>query len=403
MNLKHTFDKAAAAWLAPLALATSALVLSACGGGGDAGTGAGAESPQTYSTGMISGFGSIIVNGVRFDDSSATVTDDDDNPHARSNLKLGMIVEVKAGAVDQLRSAATEIIVRSEIKGPVEAVDVAGNRLTVLGQDVRVSDDTVYEGAPNGLASIQTGDLLEVYALLDLVSGHYNAMRVEVKTSLDWYKLRGRVRDLDTAAKTFRIGGALISYAQIAAPEMASLALANGRPVRVKLSTTPQAGAWIALKLRSGLRHFEDRAAAELEGFVSDFVSLADFKVGGISVDASRPGLVVKNGSAADIANGVRIEVEGVAHNGVVIAREVEIKRPRLGDRLVFELHGPISSLDLAAQTFVLRGVRVHFSQLTEFRNGTSAKLAVGARVEVKGRLAAHGAVLEALRISFEN
>src|SRR5690606_42030707 len=76
--------------------------LAACGGGGDGidsgGTG-GAPPQQSFTTGSISGFGSIIVNGVRFDDTQAAIVDDEGRPRARSELALGMVVDIEAGAI----------------------------------------------------------------------------------------------------------------------------------------------------------------------------------------------------------------------------------------------------------------------------------------------------------------
>jgi hypothetical protein len=51
--------------------AATITLLGACGGGGG-----GATVPQDGTVGVIAGFGSVIVNGVRYDDSAATVKDD---------------------------------------------------------------------------------------------------------------------------------------------------------------------------------------------------------------------------------------------------------------------------------------------------------------------------------------
>ena len=78
----------------PLAAGLSVL-LAACGGGGGGdiagvGTGGTGTISSTVSVGPISGFGSIIVAGVRFDDTTATVTDEDGTVRSRDDLKLGM-------------------------------------------------------------------------------------------------------------------------------------------------------------------------------------------------------------------------------------------------------------------------------------------------------------------------
>ena len=80
-----------------------------------------ASTATTYTQGVITGFGSVIVGGVRFDDSLAAVRDDDGNARNRSELRLGMMVEVDAGSVDRAAASAQAMQIRwgSEIVGPV--------------------------------------------------------------------------------------------------------------------------------------------------------------------------------------------------------------------------------------------------------------------------------------------
>ena len=70
-----------------------AMLVVACGGGvGSGGTGG-------FASGPISGFGSVIVNGVRFDDTFATVVDGDGTTRTRDDLRLGMTVDIDSGAI----------------------------------------------------------------------------------------------------------------------------------------------------------------------------------------------------------------------------------------------------------------------------------------------------------------
>lgn len=87
-------------WLAA-ALVTA--VLMACGGsgGGDmagVGTGGTGTVSSVVSMGPISGFGSVIVAGVRYDDSHAVVTDEEGNVRGRDALKLGMVTTIRGSA-----------------------------------------------------------------------------------------------------------------------------------------------------------------------------------------------------------------------------------------------------------------------------------------------------------------
>jgi len=71
-----------------------ALALSGCGGVDSGGTG----SPVNAS-GPITGFGSVIVNGVHFDDTNASITDADGGVHSRDELKLGMTTSIAGSPI----------------------------------------------------------------------------------------------------------------------------------------------------------------------------------------------------------------------------------------------------------------------------------------------------------------
>ena len=386
-------------------VALAALLLAvACGGGG------GGNMPppnRAFTQGTIMGFGSIIVNGIRFDDSAAQVTDDDGQPHSRNELKLGMNVDVDSSAINRGTNSARagHVSFGAAIVGPVSAISAATTpkTLTVLDQIVEVGATTVFDDSlANGFASINAGDVLAVHALFDVASGHYLAKRIEPKPAATVFKLRGIVANLDTTAKTFMIGGATIDFSGVAAANLPAN-FANGMKVRVQLNTAKNAaGQWVAISIRSDERKVEDRDEAEVHGTITDFTSTASFSVNGLPVDASKAAF--PDGTAG-IVLGAMVEVEGAVANGVLVASKVELEGRHMNeDRNRNELHGPISNLDTTAKTFVVRGVTVHYdSTTTVFKDGVEADLANAKEVEVKGTLSADGTSVQASSIEFEN
>ncbi len=389
-------------WKPLASVLTAAALIAGCGGGGGVDTG-GTGISTAFSSGRISGFGSIIVNGIRFDDSTARVLDDDGMEHVRGDLKLGMVTDVIAGAVTVdaasglSNSKATEIRYGSEIKGPVQAVNLAAGTLTVIGQNVKVDAATVFEDLPTGLGSVQVGNLLEVYGFLDLSTGSYTATRIERKASLLSYKVVGPISALDATAKTFAIGGITVGYGLFNVSALPTLS--NGLDVRATLQTIPKGNVWTATSLAANAPVVAEGAQTKLEGFITDFVSASNFKVAGVAVNASG-GVVFKNGSAAQLANGVSVEVEGVTRAGVLAASQIEVKTKGGGGQ-EFQLFGTIESVNPAASSFVLRGITVTYSASTRIDNGSAANLAVGASVEVRGVLSGNGNQLVAARIKF--
>ncbi|HJV63850.1 MAG TPA: DUF5666 domain-containing protein [Albitalea sp.] len=387
-------------WRVAAATLVSACLAAACGGGVDSG-GTGAPA-QTFSAGRIAGFGSVIVNGVHFDETNASIVDDDGVSHGRSDLKLGMLVAIDAGpiSVDASTGLSTAVASRvqfgSAIAGPVQAIDSVGSVLTVIGQPVKINAATVFAGISDGIAGVHAGDLLEVNALLDTSSGVYTATRVELKSNLPAYRLRGVVSRLDTAAQTFSIGGADISYAGVPAASLPTLV--NGTLVNLRLQTQQQAGLWILAKGTLASNHIANAANTAVEGIVSNFTGLGSFMLDGTLVDASGSGVVFRRGSPNQIANGVRLEVEGVMNNGVVQATTVEIRQAD-ADNQGIDLHGLIESADAARMSFVLRGNTVVYDAGTRFVRGSAADLVAGAEVDVKGRLTNHGTQVYATMI----
>ncbi|WP_374566589.1 DUF5666 domain-containing protein [Ideonella sp.] len=385
--------------------AVLAVVVAACGGGGGAtppDTNPPPQAASSFTSGAISGFGSVIVNGVRFDDSGAEVVDDDGGRHGRDDLKLGAQVEIEASSVDRAsgHGVATRIRFGSELVGPVSAIDLAGQRLTVLGQQVAVGARTVFDDQlTGGLAGVQVDQVLEVHAQFDAAQGLYRATRIEAAGAPSEFKLRGLVAALDAAGHTFQIGAATINYASAAevTPQ-----LANGVRVRVRLQTTAAGGQWIATRVDNGEREHEDHSEAEMTGLITAWTSATQFSLDGLAVDARNA--TFPDGQAG-VVLGARVEVEGAIVGGVLMATKVHVEdeeqEHERGED--YELHGAITAVDALAHTFTLRGVVVAYTDTTEWRGLADTGLAVDVKVEVKGNLSADGTHLDATRISLED
>ena len=383
-----------------LLLAAAFLMLAGCGGVDSGGTGVGQSGQPTYAAGPITGFGSIIVNGVRYDESMAEVYDDEGRLRSRDDLKLGMLTEVFASAVVSdaagSRAIASAVLYGSQIIGRIDSVDLPGSRFVVLGQTVRVTASTVFDAAAGGLLALAAGDEVEVFAQLDVSTQTYVATRVERRSNLALYKLRGVVGGLAMADKTVTVGGQLISYAGLTLTDPAAT-LAVGTAVRVTLRTARVGNAWVATSLMAGIGRVADRDTAEVDGRIGAFTSTTQFVVNGIAVDASAA--TFPNGTTG-IMLGARVEVEGSIRNGVLLAQKVKLK----GDEEEggFELHGTISAPDAGNMTFVVRDVTVTYSGTTRFDSSTAADIVAGRRVEVRGVLSSTGTRLVATSIHVE-
>lgn len=376
-------------------------VLMACGGGGGDATG-GTATAQSYTAGPVRGFGSIIVNGVRFDDSGVHPEDEDAADRGSSKaVRLGTMVQIDSAAVDDSTGRAQALRIRfgAEIVGPVASVDAATTSFVVLGQTVDVKPETVFDDSiPGGFSGLAAGAVVEVHAQLDAATGHYVATRVEAEGGALFFKLRGVVAQLNTTAKTFQIGSAVISYANVADAALPT-GFGDGLKVRVRLATThATTGVWDAVTIASGVRKVDDRPDARLLGSVTAFTSATAFEVNGIPVDATNAR--IDNGP---VTADSRVVVRGTATNGTIVATRVTVLRASDDAVRGVELHGTISAPDATTKSFTLRGVKVTWINATVFERGTSAGLVEGAKVEVKGALSADGSTLAAALIRFED
>jgi hypothetical protein len=352
-------------------------------GGATSVAGVSSGGTGSLSVGVVTGFGSIILNGngVHIDDTSASVIDED-GADKKGLLRLGMQVTVESSTAASGAVTAKSVVISGDLQGPVERVDVVRKRLVVLGQTVIIVGGTVFDASlPRGLASVATNELLEVHGLLNAERNELTATFIEKKASVPYYKIRGLLEALDGGNKTLSMDNLEISFA--VAEQRGTLV--PGTLVRVRVPALAQAPALWQATLISGTSGFgADREKFEIEGRISQFVSATSFSVDGLPVDASTA--VFANGTAA-LASGVRVEVLGRLTAGRLIATQVKIEEELELDQREFELTGRISELVIngSVGSFELRGQSVEYNSATQFRNGAAAQLVNGALLEVRG------------------
>ncbi|MDE2566125.1 MAG: hypothetical protein KGL50_10070 [Burkholderiales bacterium] len=141
--------------LPALAALAAALLVSACGGGGGgsaampmaapAPTATAQSASPGSSSGSISAFGSVFVNGHEFDTRNARVLDDDagSGDLGLGALEVGMTVDVVPAADStEAHPDAAEVHLHPLARGIVDAVSAGASTLTVMGQTVQVTAAT---------------------------------------------------------------------------------------------------------------------------------------------------------------------------------------------------------------------------------------------------------------------
>jgi hypothetical protein len=373
-------------WLSALTVAWWAV---ACGGGvGTGGTGA-------FASGPITGFGSIVVDAVHFDESAARVEDDDGSGRDRNELRLGTMVEIDSSEIRDGAAVASRVRIVSALIGSVESV--ASGALVVNGLTVHIDAGTVFDDRfVGGPAAVETGRTVEVFGFVLSGSGDIQATRIEPDDGAGAFKFRGVVSALNTQARTFDIGSQRFSF-----PGSVSGAseLRDGAFVRVLVGTQRNVqGRWNVAAIGNTGPGGGDGDQAKARGVITTFTSTANFSVGGFTIDASAAQI-----HGGPLAAGQRVEVDGRLQAGVLIASSVDVEDQN--DHDVLELRGAIASVDTVAKVFVIAGrsERVSYARPDiVFENGSAALLQVGRNVRATGQLSADGTLVEATRIHFD-
>ncbi|RZL03103.1 MAG: hypothetical protein EOP36_06145 [Rubrivivax sp.] len=318
--------KAARACIALWACLLLATGLAGCGGGDNSHAGVGSGGTGSFSDGRITGFGSIVVNGIHFDQTTAVVIDADQQPRTAAELKLGMVVQLKGSPITTQggRQVANASVIQlsSELLGPVDALGTAG--LTVMGQTVLVNSGTYFsDDLPLGLSSLVAADLVEVYGFHDATNDTYVATRIEKRDPLlvQHYVVKGVLKNLNLGTGYCSIGAQTLAYAWQNPPA----GLANGRVARalIPVSTAPVGGTWTAQSMSLNAPLVAQRDQASIDGLVTDLTvgNHRLFSVNGIAVDATTGPCAV----CATLHLGDHLQVKGRLVDSVLVASEVNL------------------------------------------------------------------------------
>lgn len=382
---------------------TGALLIAACNDNDDGFSAGPIATEPTVSdivtVGTISGFGSVVSNGIHFDTGSVTVIMDGE-PAGVADLRAGMIVAIR-GTINTQTGAATasEIRFMDDAEGPVSSLNLASNSFVVLGRTVLFDEMTVFENlAPNMLAN---GNVVQVSGMWRS-QDRIQATHIERKANAYGFGMRievkGQIRGLDPGQQHFYIGTQLCNYAG-ATLDLGGADLANGMYVEASSIAPMFNGDMILDQVRL---HDRDRdrdhdcmtgCDFELEGFVTAFTSALAFDVDEQPVTTTNNTVYV-NGTVDTLALDAKLAVDGTLdENGVLIADRIVFRLPSN-----VEIEADVEAIDMANTELTLLGIVVTTDEFTLFRDHSFIgagifgleDLATGDRVEVRAYLDAN-------------
>ena len=334
------------------AMICSVLLVSACGGSNDTQDDSTIGSYRT--SGIITGFGSVYVNGIKYETDDSSFEVDDDTEATQDDLRIGMNVTIK-GSInpDGLTGYADQIIYENELEGPVSSIDNSDPNsviISILGVDITINADTYFDHDDNDLTidSIQVGDLLEVsgYNSTDgIIATHIEKQNDIFIADVTEIEIKGNIENLSDNQFTLR--DLTIEFdGNTELDDIPGEQLVNGLYVEVKGTLNDSADLLSATKIEAeeeGLGD-DDADEVELEGVIYDYnVNTQRFFIQGQEVDASMAPELIP--STLELKDDVNVEVEGSLVDGILIAEEIKLKGRKI------KIHAPITNIDLLNST----------------------------------------------------
>lgn len=297
--------------------------------------------------GRITGFGSIFVNGIEFDTNKSQFEVDGDTSLNEDALRIGMVVRI-TGSVssDGLVGSADTVVYDDEIQGPVTNLSTALNgqrTLTIFDKTVTIDESTT-SFDDTSFSTINDGDIVEISGFKTsdtLIEASFVQKTGSFQVGGE-VELKGTISNLSSSS--FTLAGVTINFNSQTEIKAPGSILSNGLFVEVE-GTLQSSTEILAESIEVEDGAFTDGVEISLQGVIADFVDLSSFTINGQKIDASNAELSPQN---TVLANNTNVEVNGSIVQGVLIAKEVELREGSLNIQAFIS----INSTDTANRQF---------------------------------------------------
>lgn len=321
-----------------------------------------------FSLGPITQFGSIYVNGTRYntDDADYEINGNTAASLGDDDLKQGMIVRVEGQWRRDSTGRADKVVYDDTLRGTISAITwdatTRTGEFTLLGQTVQLTGQTVFSGTT--AETLANGTRVSVSAWSN-TDGSFRASLVAVQTDTPPDdQLEGVISNLSEIQQTFIIGGLRVSYTS--GTTLNGVTLADGKRVQVTGTFDQTESEFMAddINLDDQARFYRGKSGDDVE-FTGPIESLDTttntLTVNGITVtwSAGDDDVFDDDLTEADLQNGLLVQIEGEWGTDGVRAEEIELREANA------ELEAKVESLDASAYTLKVGGVTVLVTPFT--------------------------------------
>ncbi|TAG26148.1 MAG: hypothetical protein EAZ37_10315 [Burkholderiales bacterium] len=377
-SLSDLTDRFKAIELYLLGLAVAILMM-ACGGGVSGG-GTGGSLPVSSSRGPVNGLGSIIVAGIEFDDPIRRTEAEDGAKLTSSDLTLGVQVAVigesqtlEPKSINRVKS----IIIQRRFMGTLIVKDQQGQmHLSINGQRILMDRRSIVVG--KRAVKEFAGQKVLVSGYLEPYRNDIIATRIEsapAAISADKVYVTARVLAVDSSAKLASLGFTTVAYAQATG---SGSAIQAGEIIRFEGTATAGSTTGVIATAWRQVGSKAPQGNITLRGVVTSRPTAASpntpLVVDGYTIPLSQAALT----ALTDLRRGSTVEVKGQLDQTTILNASVRIIGypidPLPGEESVQEpapqpgappyddyliKGGTVESVDLADNSFVLRGIRI--------------------------------------------
>jgi len=322
------------------------------------------SSSKVSSAGVITGFGSVYVDGVKYNTDAADININGKSGSDISSLKVGMHVTVTSSDDGSESPEASTVSYESEVEGVITAIDRGNQTIIIAGTLISYNNLTHFIDTTE--ANLTLGQRVEVNGYLGQDNSYLATMiKLDSDTSNDDSQYtRGLIEQLDTTNKTFRLDQLTIDYNSASVEGE----LSNGALVKVAGVLTNQTitASSIELEIFGGNSDSssDDISHYELEGMISAFDATSRIiTVNGFSFTLT-DAVQYEGGAEDTLAAGVFVELK-LSDTKEVVRIEFDSEKYRFDGKI----KGVIEQIDLDNQLITMHGVEYQIGTTTRFED----------------------------------
>jgi hypothetical protein len=243
--------------------------------GGIGGTGITASAGVV---GVVTGFGSICVNGSEVHYGTGTAVEVNGRPAAARDLERGQLVRVDAQRISNSEYRASRIAVLESLVGPVTQVDAKRRMFWVMGQPVRLTREAVVAVSGNGMPAVKS--TVRVSGLMN-ARGEVLASRIEGASPRTPVYLMANVTQLDR--RVVQLG-----WVRVELPAGAeNIGLQLGQEVAVRGRWDGEGVVAETYSVEPRLKFVNQPKHLSLEGYVLECDAPGRYALGGVELSAA--------------------------------------------------------------------------------------------------------------------